>query len=156
MYVQGRDVFVGQPKSSGEWLCSNILPTSLENLPYLLEKHGWKRVDGHTALACSRKIAYRKLVLAVALVTSFCVTTFLAARKVVQVFPDVFPHIIRLVHETRSFGGSHNWLSHEMCFQSHPWLVSSLFIPSLYAPDFSFACLAFFFNVLCTVLPWRL
>ena len=63
MYVQGRDVFVGRPKSSGEWLCSTILPTSLVNLPYLLEKHGWKRVDGHTALACS---AYRKLVLAVA------------------------------------------------------------------------------------------
>ena len=23
-------------------------------------------------------------------------------------------------------GGSHNWLSHEVCFQSHPWLVCSL------------------------------
>ena len=23
-------------------------PTSLVNLPFLLEKHGWKRVDGHT------------------------------------------------------------------------------------------------------------
>ena len=23
---------------------------------------------------------------------------------------------------------------HEVCFQSHPWLVSSLFTPSLYAP----------------------
>ena len=93
MYVQGRDVFVGRPKSSGEWLCSTILPTSLVNLPCLLEKHGWKRVDGH----CTLKIAYRKLVLVFALVTSFCVTTFLATHKVVQVFPDVFPHIIVLI-----------------------------------------------------------
>ena len=40
MYVQGRDVFVGRPKISGKWLCSTILPTSLVNLPCLLEKHG--------------------------------------------------------------------------------------------------------------------
>ena len=55
-------------------------------------------IDDHTR---SRKIAYQKLVLAVTLLTSFYVTIFLAARKVVQVFPDIFPHKIRLVHETR-------------------------------------------------------
>ena len=52
-------------------------------------------IDDHTR---SRKIAYQKLVLAVTLLTSFYVTIFLAA---VQVFPDIFPHKIRLVHETR-------------------------------------------------------
>ena len=58
-------------------------------------------IDYHTALARSRKIAYQKLVLAVTLLTSFYVTIFLATRKVVQVFPDVFPHKIQLVHKTR-------------------------------------------------------
>ena len=37
------------------------------------------------------QIAYRKLVFAVTFLTSFYVKTFLAAGKVVQVFPDVFP-----------------------------------------------------------------
>ena len=70
-----------------------ILPTSLMNLPCLLEKHGVYRRS-----YCTRKIEYQKLV---TLLTSFYVTMFLAARKVVQVFPDVFPHKIRLVHEAR-------------------------------------------------------
>ena len=91
MYVQGRDVFVGRPKISGKWLCSTILPTSLVNLPCLLEKHG---VDDHTTLytCLLSQIAYRKLVFAV---TSFYVKTFLAAgnRRI--------PHKIRLIHETR-------------------------------------------------------
>ena len=88
LYVQGRDVFVGRPKISGKWLCSTILPTSLVNLPCLLEKHG---VDDHYYTCLLWQIAYRKLVFAVTFMTSFYVKTFLAAGKVVQVFPDVFP-----------------------------------------------------------------
>ena len=70
MFVQGRDVFVGRPKISGKWLCSTILPTSLVNLPCLLEKHG---VDDYTCLLS--QIAYRKLVFAVTFLTSFYVKT---------------------------------------------------------------------------------
>ena len=78
-YIQGRDVFVGWPKSSGKYYPPDE-PV----------------VDGHTALACSRKIAYRKLVLAVSLLTSIYITTFMRWCRCSQ----TFPHRIRLVHET--------------------------------------------------------
>ena len=78
----------GGPKSAENGYAT-ILPTSLVNLPCLLEKHG---VDDRTIYTCLlSQIAYRKLVFAVTFLTSFYVKTFLAAGKVVQVFPDVFP-----------------------------------------------------------------
>ena len=88
---------IGQPHFGAEGPRNASIVTR-RTFPYVGGAAGHETTLGHTALACS---AYRKLVLAVALVTSFCVTTFLAARKVV---PDVFPHIIRLVHETKRRG----------------------------------------------------